>query len=52
MFDNFMKDNELRYNRELWDEYLRFEIIYGNLVSINKVVKRRFIIIIFISLLH
>jgi hypothetical protein len=41
MFDNFMKDSELCGNRELWDEYLRFEVTYGNQQSIEHVRKRR-----------
>jgi hypothetical protein len=41
MFDTFMKDDALRFNRELWDEYLRFEICYGNRVAIDNVTRRR-----------
>lgn len=41
MFDQFMKDEEVRHNRELWEEYLRFEITYGNLQSVEAVCKRR-----------
>jgi hypothetical protein len=37
----FMKDDALRYNRELWDEYLRFEITYGNRTTIDNVAKLR-----------
>ncbi len=36
LFDNLMKNAELRANRELWDEYLRFEVAYGNLTSIER----------------
>ncbi len=41
LFDTFMKDDVLRYNRELWDEYLRFEITYGNRVTIDSVARLR-----------
>ncbi len=41
MFDSFMRDEELRRSRELWDEYLRFEICYGNRATIDHVTRAR-----------
>jgi hypothetical protein len=41
MFDFFMKDDVLRHSRELWDEYLRFELCYGNRGTIDSVVRAR-----------
>jgi hypothetical protein len=41
LFDTFMRDEELRRSRELWDEYLRFELCYGNRATIDSVARAR-----------
>lgn len=41
LFDRLLADAVLRGNRELWDEFLRFEVAHGNFASIERVVQRR-----------
>jgi hypothetical protein len=37
MFDTLFRDADLAHKRELWDEFLRFEVTYGNFAAIEKV---------------